>query len=135
LIDDVLPMIERTMKVSKRAEDRAIGGLSMGGGQSMNVAFNRPELFRYVVLMSPAAQNVGQNYESFLATPSVPNKQFKLFWIGVGKDDTLTGPGDKVLDEVLTKAGVTHTFVLGEGRHEWTVWRHHLRDVAPLLFR
>jgi len=24
--------------------------------------------------------------------PASLNKQFKLFWIGVGKDDTLTGP-------------------------------------------
>lgn len=135
LLDDVMPMVERTMKVSRRADDRAIAGLSMGGGQSMNLAFNRPDLFRYVVLMSPAANNVAQNYAEFLKTPSVPNKQFKLFWIGVGRDDTLTGPGDKVLDEVLTKAGITHEFVLGDGRHEWTVWRQHLRDVAPRLFR
>ena len=29
--------------------------------------------------------------------PPSLNKQFKLFWIGVGKDDTLTGPGDHAL--------------------------------------
>ena len=55
LLDDVMPMIESTYKVSKKADDRAIAGLSMGGGQTMNIAFNRPELFRYVVMMSPAA--------------------------------------------------------------------------------
>src|SRR6185295_20223439 len=103
LIEDVLPMVEKTMKVSTRSEDRAIGGLSMGGGQSINIAFNRPELFRYVVLMSPAAQNVEVSYAAFLKSPAVPNKQFKLLWVGVGKDDTLVGPADRVLDEVLTK--------------------------------
>jgi len=55
LLEDVMPMIESTYKVSKKPDDRAIGGLSMGGGQTMNIAFNRPELFRYVVMMSPAA--------------------------------------------------------------------------------
>ena len=35
----------------------------------------------------------------------------------------------------LTTAGVKHTWLLTPGRHEWTVWRHHLRDVAPLLFQ
>jgi enterochelin esterase-like enzyme len=35
----------------------------------------------------------------------------------------------------LTTAGITHTYRLTEGRHEWVVWRHHLREVAPLLFR
>jgi enterochelin esterase-like enzyme len=55
-----MPMVEKTLKVSTKADHRAIGGLSMGGGQSMNIAFNRPELFRYVLLMSPAAGNVEQ---------------------------------------------------------------------------
>jgi enterochelin esterase-like enzyme len=55
--------------------------------------------------------------------------------MAVGKDDTLTGPGDRTLDESLTKAGIKHSFKLTEGRHEWTVWRHHLNEVAPLLFR
>jgi enterochelin esterase-like enzyme len=136
LLEDVMPMVEQTMKVSKRADDRAIGGLSMGGGQSMNIAFNRPELFRYVILMSPAVgQNPDQAYGAFLKNAAVPNKQFKLLWMAVGKDDTLTGPGDRALDELLTKSGVNHTFKLSEGRHEWTVWRYHLNEVAPLLFK
>ena len=45
------------------------------------------------------------------------------------------GPSAKALDETLTKHNITHTFEVGEGRHEWVVWRHHLRDVAPLLFK
>ena len=34
LLDDVMPMIECDYKVSKKADDRAIAGLSMGGGQT-----------------------------------------------------------------------------------------------------
>jgi hypothetical protein len=67
--------------------------------------------------------------------PDIYNKQFKLFWIGVGKDDMLTGPGDHAFEEMLTKRGITHTSRFTEGRHEWTVWRHHLNEVAPLLFK
>jgi enterochelin esterase family protein len=135
LLDDVLPLVERTFKVSTRPEDRAIAGLSMGGGQSINVSFNRPDLFRYVALMSPAASaRVGEFYGRVLED-GVPNKQFKLFWIGVGKDDGLTGPGDRAFAEVLTKYKIAHTFRVTEGRHEWSVWRHHLRELAPLLFR
>ena len=63
------------------------------------------------------------------------NKQLKMFWMAVGKDDTLTGPGDRTLDEALTKAGIEHSLKLTEGRHEWTVWRSNLNEVAPLLFR
>lgn len=136
LINDVMPLVESNFKVSKKAEDRAIGGLSMGGGQTLNVAFNRPELFRYVVMMSPAAgPQAEQQYPKIFSDPSIVNKQFKLFWVGVGKDDTLVGPGVHGFDAALTKAGIDHKFVVGEGRHEWTVWRHNLNDVAPMLFR
>jgi enterochelin esterase-like enzyme len=136
LVEDVMPMIERTYKVSRRADDRAIAGLSMGGGQSVNLAFAKPELFRYLVLMSPAASGrVDQFYPDVMKNPASLNKQLKLFWIGVGKDDTLTGPGDRDFVQTLQKYGVTHTFVETEGRHEWTVWRHYLNTVAPLLFK
>jgi enterochelin esterase-like enzyme len=136
LLDDVMPMIESSYKVSKKADDRAIGGLSMGGGQTMNVAFNRPELFRYVVMMSPAAPRTpDQQYPAHFRDPSALNKQFKLFWMAVGKDDTLTGPGDLELTKALAKAGIKHQFKQTDGRHEWTVWRHHLNEVAPLLFK
>jgi enterochelin esterase-like enzyme len=136
LIDDVMPLVESSFKVSKKADDRAIAGLSMGGGQTLNIAFNRPDLFRWVVMMSPAAgPQAEQQYPAIFKDPSGINKQFKLFWIGVGKDDTLVGPGVRALDPVLTKAGIKHTFTIGDGRHEWTVWRHNLNDVAPLLFR
>jgi enterochelin esterase-like enzyme len=136
LVDDVMPMVEKTYKVSRKPEHRAIAGLSMGGGQTINVAFGRPELFRYVALMSPAASGrVAEYYANVAKTPDVLNEQFKLLWIGVGKDDGLTGPGDHAFVEALKKHGVKQTFVVSPGRHEWTVWRHHLAQIAPLLFR
>ena len=86
--------------------------------------------------MSPAANaSVDRTYASRLADAAALNRRFKLFWIGVGKDDTLTGPGDKAFDEVLTKHNIKHTFELTDGRHEWTVWRHHLYEIAPMLFK
>jgi enterochelin esterase-like enzyme len=136
LLNDVLPMVERDYKVSRSAEKRAIAGLSMGGGQTMNIAFNRPELFRYVVAMSPAAGGVtATNYPEIFANPAKINSQFKLFWMPVGQDDTLTGPGDRKLSEAFKAAGINHEFTLTPGRHEWTVWRHHLNDLMPKLFK
>jgi enterochelin esterase-like enzyme len=136
LIEDVMPLVEQSYKVSKKADDRAIAGLSMGGGQTVNVAFNRPELFRYVALMSPAVSGASeQQYASVFKDPSAVNKQFKLFWMSVGKDDTLVGNGDKAFEEAMTKARIKHSFKFSEGRHEWTVWRNHLNEVAPLLFK
>jgi len=136
LMDDVLPMIEKSYRVSRKPEDRAIAGLSMGGGQTLNVALNKPEMFKYVAIMSGAVTGKADEvYPKFFGDSATANKYFKLFWTGVGKDDTLTGPGDRAFDEMLTRRGITHTFRLTDGRHEWTVWRHHLNEVAPLLFK
>jgi enterochelin esterase family protein len=136
LVDDVMPAIEQSFKVSKRPDDRAIAGLSMGGGQTINLALSRPALFRYVAALSPAASGrVDEFYPEVFKNPAIVNKQFKLFWVGVGKDDGLTGPGDHAFAAKLKAGGINHTFVVSEGRHEWTVWRHHLREIAPMLFR
>lgn len=136
LVEDVMPMVAQTFKVSTRREDRALAGLSMGGGQSVNLALSRPDLFRYVALMSPAVGGtVDTIYPEFFKDPATSNRQFKLLWVGVGKDDMLTGPGDKAFHDTLTKRGIEHTWSLGDGRHEWTVWRHHLKELAPLLFK
>jgi enterochelin esterase family protein len=86
--------------------------------------------------MSPAASGrVDQYYAGVLKNPDALNMQFKLFWVGVGKDDMLTGPGDRAFVKALQTYGVKHTYVETEGRHEWTVWRQYLRDIAPMLFR
>jgi enterochelin esterase family protein len=79
-----------------------------------------------------AAQSAVETYPAFF-TPAT-NKKIKLLWIAVGKDDGLIN-GSKALDAALTANGIHHIFRITEGRHEWVVWRHHLREVAPLLFR
>jgi len=136
LLQNVMPYAEQHYRVLADRENRAIAGLSMGGGQTLTLAFSKPELFRYVAAMSAAANGITEaRYPAIFKDPSVVNKQFKVLWIGIGKDDRLTGPSNTTLHEALTKAGITHTYALGEGRHEWTVWRNHLHDVAPLMFK
>ena len=53
------------------------------------------------------------------------NKRFKLFWTAVGKDDTLTGPGDNASTTALRRAASSTRSSETDGRHEWTVWRYH----------
>jgi enterochelin esterase-like enzyme len=135
MLEDVMPLIEKEYKVSTKADDRAIAGLSMGGSLTMNVGFNRLDLFRYIGIMSSGGQNADQTYPNFFNNAEATNKQLKLLWIAVGKDDSLAGGGGKALDELLTSKGIKHTYLVTEGRHEWTVWRHHLNEFATLLFK
>jgi enterochelin esterase-like enzyme len=135
-LGDLMPLIEKTFRVSTRPEDRAIAGLSAGGAATINTAFSRPDLFRYVVIMSTGGgQNLEASYPKFFDSGAAAAKQMRLVWLGVGDADFALN-GMKGLDELLTKHGVKHTFVVRPGfRHEWRLWRLDLREFAPLLFQ
>jgi enterochelin esterase family protein len=132
LLRDVVPFVEKKFRTLPGAVNRALGGLSMGGGQTIAIGFSHPDTFSSLVVMSAGAEGAEATYPAFF-TPAT-NKKIKLLWIGIGKDDFLLGNA-RALDAALTAKGVNHTFRLTEGRHEWVVWRHHLHEVAPLLFR
>jgi enterochelin esterase-like enzyme len=87
-----------------------------------------------VVMSAGAGQNPEETYADFFKNADLVNKQLKLLWVGVGKDDFALN-GSKALDAALTKNSIKHTFRITEGRHEWVIWRHHLHEVAPLMFR
>ena len=134
-ISDLMPAVERTFRVSARPEDRGIGGLSAGGAATVNTAFSRPDLFRYVVILSAGApQNVEQLYPKFFANGAAGARQMKLIWLAAGDEDFALN-GTKTLDDVLTKTGIKHSFKTTQGRHEWRLWRPHLYEFAQLLFR
>ena len=134
-ISDLMPAVERTFRVSARPEDRGIGGLSAGGAATVNTAFSRPDLFRYVVILSAGApQNVEQLYPKFFANGAAGARQMKLIWLAAGDEDFALN-GTKTLDDVLTKTGIKHSFKITQGRHEWRLWRPHLYEFAQLLFR
>jgi len=135
VISDLLPFVEANYRTLKDADHRAVGGLSMGGGHTIAIGFAHPDLFHYIVVMSAGAANADQTYPGFVNNAAATNKTIKLLWIGVGKDDNLVGGSAKALDATLTAKGVNHKFELTDGRHEWVVWRHHLHDVAPMLFQ
>jgi enterochelin esterase-like enzyme len=135
LLDDVIPFVEQKFRTLKDADNRAIGGLSMGGGQTVAIGFASPDKFHSIVVMSAGGQNLEQNYPDFFKDAAATNKKLKLLWVGIGKDDKLVMAGNNALTESLTKGGIKFTYRETEGRHEWVVWRHHLREVAPLLFK
>ena len=46
LLQEVIPQVEKTYRVKADTANRAIAGLSMGGGQALSIGFHRPDLFR-----------------------------------------------------------------------------------------
>ena len=138
LLEEVVPLVERNYRVLANADNRAIAGLSMGGGQALSIGLTHPELFHYVLGFSAAIGgqflNIDETIRPLLANPAAANAKFHLLWISVGRQDFLFGP-DQQLAKVLTDGGVKNTYRETEGAHVWSVWRKNLNESAPLLFR
>ena len=138
LLEEVVPLVERNYRVLANADNRAIAGLSMGGGQAFSIGLTHPELFHYVLGFSAAIGgqflNIDETIRPLLANPAAANAKFRLLWISVGRQDFLFGP-DQQLAKVLTDGGVKNTYRETEGAHVWSVWRNNLNEAAPLLFR
>ncbi len=134
VLEDVIPWVEDNYRVVADADHRALGGLSMGGGQTIEIGFPNTDVFHSLVIMSAGSENASEVYPEFFADPEATNAKLKYLWIGIGKDDFLIASAN-ALHEALESAGINHIYQVGEGRHEWVIWRHHLHEVAPELFR
>ncbi len=129
LLQDVMPLIETKYRVRTDRGNRAIAGLSMGGGQSLSIGLSHPDLFSAVGAFSAA---VPQGLEAQFDRLS--KNKLKILWFGCGTADSLFKRSED-LDTLLTQHGIPHTFRPSPGAHTYTVWRQYLGEFAPLLFR
>ena len=137
LIEDVIPYIESTYRADADRDRRAIVGLSMGGGQALNIGLNNLDLFSHVAGFSSGLGNVAnfpKTYASLIEHPDRANKRLSLLWIGCGTDDAAFA-ASKQFSEFLTANKIEHTFRDSGGAHTWIVWRRYLHEIAPLLFK
>ena len=130
LLDDAMPFVAALYRVADGPANRAIVGLSMGGGQSLTVGLKHPDRFAWVGGMSSAVPEV----EPLLAEADQLNTRLKLLWFACGRSDSLIAR-NKELDSALTAHSIRHEFVPTDGNHSWPVWRKHLALFAPLIFQ
>lgn len=132
---ELVPFIDAHFRTMSDRDHRAIAGLSMGGAEALRLGTNHLELFSYIGAFSPAIGYLDpKGYNRKFADASAINKQLRLLWIGIGRQDFLY-EGVKASHESLERAHVQHVWVETEGQHSWNVWRKYLADFAPRLFR
>lgn len=136
LIEDVIPLIESRFRVMPDRTQRAIAGLSMGGGQSLSIGLNHVDLFAYVAGFSSGLRpaDFDKTYAAADAKPKAVNDGLRLLWIGCGKDDGAMA-NNQAFTKFLSEKQIKFTFIESEGAHTWMVWRRYLNEIAPLLFR
>ena len=137
LLEDVMPAVEKKYRVAPGRENRAIVGLSMGGGQALNIGLKHLDLFASVGGYSYAftAQALQNNYAALLNDPAGTNAKLKMLWLGCGLQDKTVGfASNKQVSDVLYDKGINHIFFEMEGAHTFAVWRKCLEETLPVLF-
>jgi enterochelin esterase family protein len=134
VIEEVIPQVEKKYRVAPGPENRAIVGLSMGGGHALQIGLGRLDLFSAVAAFSSAVPgNFESRFKALLDDPEGTNKKLKLLWIGCGRQDPAFERNEK-LSQLLTARQVRNSFHATDGLHNFAVWRKYLAQVAPLLF-
>ncbi len=136
LLTEVIPYVENHYNASSDAKKRAIGGLSMGGRQTLNIGLGHLDKFSYILAYSSAVRNPEQDsvMMRLISDPAKINKALKVFWIGCGREDGLFA-GNQSFSDMLKKKGITHIYYPTGGAHTWTNWRLYLFETLPLIFK
>lgn len=131
LLKDVIPAIEARYSVQADREHRALAGLSMGGGQSLNFGLTHLETFAWVGGFSSAPNTKAP--EELVPDPDRAKEQLKLLWLSCGNRDGLINISQR-MQRFLKENGVPHVWNVDSNGHDPTHWRNNLYHFAQLLF-
>ena len=135
---EIIPYIDSHYRTIADRRHRAIAGLSMGGTQTLNLAFADLERFSAVGVFSSgilvgSVPDWEQDHLSVLDKPTLKNG-LKMIWFKTGSEDPFIG-NTKATVEMLKRHGFSVTFEESTGGHNWVNWRNYLHEFAPQLFR
>ncbi|MCH7396619.1 alpha/beta hydrolase-fold protein [Belliella sp. DSM 107340] len=132
LMDDLIPFIEKSYKVKPGIENRAVAGLSMGGGQSLNFGLNHPEDFAWVGGFSPAPNT--KRGSDLLPQADVSRENLKLLFLSCGDQDNLMRVANQTHD-YLNEQNIDHTYrVIPGHHHNFEYWKNELYFFVQEIF-
>lgn len=132
LLNDLIPYIEKNFPVVKDRESRAIAGLSMGGGQSLNFGLGNLDKFAWIGGFSSAPNT--KPPEQLVPNPEETKRKLKLLWISCGASDNLIMFSKRTHD-YLVKNNVPHIYYIEPGVHDFKVWKNGLYMFSQLIFK
>lgn len=132
LLNDLIPYIEKKYPVLKDREHRAIAGLSMGGGQSLNFGLGNLDVFAWVGGFSSAPNT--KPPKQLVPNPEEAKNKLKLLWISCGDKDGLLPFSSRTHDYLFEK-DVPHIYYLEPGNHDFKVWKNGLYMFSQFLFK
>lgn len=128
LLKDLIPYIESHYSVKADAQNRAIAGLSMGGGQALSIGLGHLDTFATV-----AGFSSGIGRQGGFVPDAASSKNLKLLWLSCGDADGLMA-SNKAFHTALEEKKVPHIWHIDTGGHAWPVWKNDLYCLSLILF-
>lgn len=132
LLNDLIPYVDHQYPTLADREHRAIAGLSMGGGQSLNFGLTNLDRFAWIGGFSSAPNT--KKPEELVPDPEAARKQLKLLWISCGASDGLLMYSKRTHDYLVEK-NVPHIYYVEPGVHDFKVWKNGLYMFSQLIFK
>jgi enterochelin esterase-like enzyme len=133
LLADLIPFVEKTYSVKADRESRALAGLSMGGGQSLNFGLGNLDTFAWVGGFSSAPNT--KPPADLIKVPAEAAKKLRLLYVSCGDKDGLFRISEGV-HKMLDEKKVSHRYnVIPGGQHDFKVWKSDLYHFSQLVFR
>jgi len=132
LLDCLIPAIQAKYPTFTDREHRALAGLSMGGGQTLNFGLAHLDTFAWLGAFS-AAPNTRPPAE-LVPDPALAREQLKLLYVSCGNRDGLINISQGV-HRYLQAHDVPHVWNVDDHGHDGATWGSNLYHFAQRIFR
>ena len=141
-VKDLIPFIDKTFRTLTDRQNRAMAGLSRGGGQTLSTVFNNMDKFAWMGTFSGfsmggsgggAASSIETAHNGVFKNPASFDNQMNLLFVSTGTEER--SPKEQV--DALKAHGIKNiVFHESQGTaHEWLTWRRALNDFVPRIFK
>lgn len=135
LVKDLIPYIEKNFNASSDPIMRALAGLSMGGGQTLNFGYKYPTVFNWIGSFSPAPNTIGAS-TTIKDLPAVKaNVRLNFLAAGTDEENPFLNTA-RTYHNWLNSNGVQNLFLQveqGQG-HSNENWNRQLHNFAQRIF-
>lgn len=136
LVNHIIPYIDKNYRTIATRDNRAIGGFSRGGGQTLRTAFGNMDKFSWICCYSAylSTPEMESTYKHIGAAPDETNKKLRLLWVSVGDEDFLYKSTVEFMDYLKSKK-VNYKSLITPGGHTWMNVKAYVAETAQLLFQ
>lgn len=132
LLASLIPAIDRSYPTRAERRQRAIAGLSMGGGQALNIGLGHLDTFAWIAGFSSAPNT--RPSELLLPEPAQARRQLQLLYLSCGNKDGLIAVS-QTLHRYLKQHDVPHVWNVDEYGHDRESWADNLYHFAQRVFQ